>query len=45
VADKKVIAVGPIAQLQKLDHPWIKQYFLGPRGRAAGEAYASREHG
>ncbi|HXQ47757.1 MAG TPA: ABC transporter ATP-binding protein [Caulobacteraceae bacterium] len=44
LADKKVVAVGPIAQLQKLDHPWIKQYFLGPRGRAAGEAYASREH-
>jgi len=44
LADKKVVAVGPIAQLQKLDHPWIKQYFLGPRGRAAGEAYPPREH-
>jgi len=43
LADKKVVAVGPIAQLQNLDHPWIKQYFQGPRGRAAGAAYASKE--
>jgi phospholipid/cholesterol/gamma-HCH transport system ATP-binding protein len=37
IADKKVIAVGPIAELEKSDHPWIKQYFLGPRGRAASQ--------
>jgi phospholipid/cholesterol/gamma-HCH transport system ATP-binding protein len=43
LADKTVVAVGTIAQLQKLDHPWIKQYFLGPRGRAAA-AYEGREH-
>jgi phospholipid/cholesterol/gamma-HCH transport system ATP-binding protein len=42
LADKTVVAVGAIAQLQKLDHPWIKQYFLGPRGRAA-DAYEGRE--
>ncbi|OYW45584.1 MAG: ABC transporter ATP-binding protein [Sphingomonadales bacterium 12-68-11] len=35
LADKQVIAVGPIADLLKADHPWIKEYFLGPRGRAA----------
>jgi phospholipid/cholesterol/gamma-HCH transport system ATP-binding protein len=35
IADKKVVAVGPIAELEKSDHPWIKEYFLGPRGRAA----------
>jgi phospholipid/cholesterol/gamma-HCH transport system ATP-binding protein len=42
LADKHVVAVGTIAQLQKLDHPWIKQYFLGPRGRAAS-AYEGKE--
>jgi phospholipid/cholesterol/gamma-HCH transport system ATP-binding protein len=43
IADKKVVGVGTIAHLQKLDHPWIKQYFLGPRGRATAEAYPARE--
>jgi phospholipid/cholesterol/gamma-HCH transport system ATP-binding protein len=36
IADKKVVAVGTIAELERSDHPWIKAYFLGPRGRAAG---------
>ncbi|HEX2559163.1 hypothetical protein, partial [Phenylobacterium sp.] len=24
--------------LEKSDHPWIREYFLGPRGRAAQAA-------
>jgi phospholipid/cholesterol/gamma-HCH transport system ATP-binding protein len=35
LADKKVVAVGPVSELEKSDHPWIREYFLGPRGRAA----------
>jgi phospholipid/cholesterol/gamma-HCH transport system ATP-binding protein len=35
IADKKVIAVGTIPELLALDHPWIQEYFNGPRGRAA----------
>jgi phospholipid/cholesterol/gamma-HCH transport system ATP-binding protein len=35
LADKKVVAVAPVRELEKSDHPWIKEYFLGPRGRAA----------
>ncbi|MBM6577332.1 ABC transporter ATP-binding protein [Microvirga sp. SRT01] len=35
LADKKVIAVGTIDELKALDHPWIHEYFEGPRGRAA----------
>jgi phospholipid/cholesterol/gamma-HCH transport system ATP-binding protein len=35
IADKKVIAVGTIDELVALDHPWIEEYFKGPRGRAA----------
>jgi phospholipid/cholesterol/gamma-HCH transport system ATP-binding protein len=35
IADKKVIAVGTIPELKDLDHPWIQEYFNGPRGRAA----------
>lgn len=35
IADKKVVAVGTLAELERSDHPWIREYFLGPRGRAA----------
>jgi phospholipid/cholesterol/gamma-HCH transport system ATP-binding protein len=35
IADKKVVAVGSVHELEKSDHPWIREYFLGPRGRAA----------
>jgi len=32
--DKKIVA-GTIKELLKLDHPWIQEYFRGPRARAA----------
>ena len=35
LADKHVIATGTIPELLALDHPWIQEYFNGPRGRAA----------
>jgi phospholipid/cholesterol/gamma-HCH transport system ATP-binding protein len=38
LADKKVIGVGTIDELLALDHPWIQEYFNGPRGRAATAA-------
>lgn len=38
LADHKVVAVGTIEQLLALDHPWIQEYFNGPRGRAAAAA-------
>ena len=38
IADKKIAAVGPISELERSDHPWIREYFLGPRGRAASNA-------
>jgi len=38
LADKKVIAIGTIAELLALDHPWIQEYFNGPRGRAAASS-------
>jgi len=39
LADKKVVAVGTIPELLALDHPWIQEYFNGPRGRAAADSY------
>jgi phospholipid/cholesterol/gamma-HCH transport system ATP-binding protein len=38
LADKKVVAKAPVQELERSDHPWIKEYFLGPRGRAATKA-------
>lgn len=35
IADKKVAAIGTIAELMGSQHPWIQEYFHGPRGRAA----------
>ena len=46
LADRKVIAVGTIDELLAMDHPWIQEYFRGPRGRAAAdtqEAHAGKE--
>ncbi len=43
LADRKVIAVGTIAELLALDHPWIQAYFNGPRGRAATAAVAAND--
>jgi phospholipid/cholesterol/gamma-HCH transport system ATP-binding protein len=38
LADQRVIAVGTIPELLALDHPWIQEYFNGPRGRVAADA-------
>jgi len=38
LADKQVIAVGTIPELLEADHPWIEEYFNGPRSRAAKES-------
>ena len=38
IADKKVVAVAPVRELENSDHPWIQEYFHGPRGRAVGGA-------
>ena len=44
LADRKVVAVAPVRELETSDHPWIREYFLGPRGRAAQAAAARAEH-
>lgn len=38
IADKHVVAIGTIDELLAFDHPWINEYFLGIRGRAANNA-------
>jgi phospholipid/cholesterol/gamma-HCH transport system ATP-binding protein len=35
LAEKKVLVTGTIADMLKVDHPWVHEYFHGPRARAA----------
>jgi phospholipid/cholesterol/gamma-HCH transport system ATP-binding protein len=45
LAEKHVIAVGPPHDVLKVDHPFIKQFFLGPRGLRALEVLEERDAG
>ena len=35
LADQKVLAVGSMDEMLQVDHPWVHEYFHGPRARAA----------
>jgi len=41
LADGKVIAAGPMATMLASEHPWLKAYFHGQRGRVAMPAGAA----
>lgn len=38
LAEKRIYAIGSIDELKAITHPWIQEYFNGPRGRAAAQA-------
>ncbi len=40
LADRKVVVNAPLAEVERFDHPWVQEYFHGPRARAAQEAAA-----
>lgn len=42
LAEKKVLAVGTMAEMLEVDHPWVHEYFHGPRARAALETKGGR---
>lgn len=44
LAEKKVLVTGTIEELMTQEHPWIKEYFHGPRGRAAMAAKSQPAH-
>ena len=45
LAEKKVLVTGTMADMLKQDHPWIREYFHGPRARAATTAWSDeRSH-
>ncbi|MDP6564166.1 MAG: ABC transporter ATP-binding protein [Alphaproteobacteria bacterium] len=35
LAEKRVMVTGPMEEMLRHDHPWIREYFHGPRARAA----------
>ncbi|MFK7764389.1 MAG: ABC transporter ATP-binding protein [Roseobacter sp.] len=37
LAEKRVLVEGPIETMTSVDHPWVQEYFTGPRARAAQE--------
>ena len=45
IADKKVVATGTPQEMEQSSHPWIQEYFLGPRGRAAAKGKARPHSG
>ncbi|AKC87238.1 ABC transporter ATP-binding protein [Pseudoxanthomonas suwonensis] len=41
LADRKVVIVAPLEEVERFDHPWVQEYFHGPRARAARRAKAT----
>lgn len=39
LAERRVIVTGTIDEMLDFDHPWVREYFLGPRSRAARKAH------
>ncbi|MGO1893802.1 MAG: ABC transporter ATP-binding protein [Luteimonas sp.] len=38
LAERRVLATAPIQEAEQIDHPWVQEYFHGPRARAARTA-------
>jgi len=38
LAEKKVLVTGTMDEMLDIDHPWVREYFHGPRARAARDA-------
>lgn len=43
LAQHRVLVAGDLASVAASDHPWVREYFHGPRGRAADAGKAERE--
>ena len=42
LAERRVLVCGDLAAVARYDHPWVRDYFRGPRGRGAAAAYTQR---
>jgi phospholipid/cholesterol/gamma-HCH transport system ATP-binding protein len=43
LGDGRVLGEGTMEELSKSDHPMVREYFYGPRGRAAWEQTWNRK--
>lgn len=44
LADRRVVIAAPLDEVERFDHPWVREYFHGPRARAAqGARHALQE--
>jgi len=41
LSERKVLVSGPMQDMLTFDHPWVRAYFHGPRGRAALDGAAA----
>ncbi len=41
LGERRILTVGPMAEVEAFDHPWVQDYFHGPRARAASQAATS----
>ena len=42
LADRRVLVNAPLSEVERFDHPWVQEYFHGPRGRAAQSSQTAR---
>jgi len=42
IAERTIIAAAPLADIERLDHDWVRDYFHGPRARAARRSHEPR---
>lgn len=45
LADRKLLVNAPIEEVERFDHPWVQEYFHGPRARAAQATNARARRG
>jgi phospholipid/cholesterol/gamma-HCH transport system ATP-binding protein len=45
LAEKRVLVVGAMTEMLRHEHPWIREYFHGPRSRAAAAALEGAAEG
>ncbi|WP_116133687.1 ABC transporter ATP-binding protein [Tropicimonas sp. IMCC34043] len=43
LAEKKVLTTGTMADMMQVDHPWVHEYFHGPRAHAAMQSGRRKE--
>jgi phospholipid/cholesterol/gamma-HCH transport system ATP-binding protein len=43
LAEKKVLVTGTMQQMLDVEHPWVHEYFHGPRARAAMDAIPTKK--